>query len=254
MIKLNKALAVFDLETTGTKVATDRIVEISIVKVLPGGDKESITRRINPGIPIPAEASAVHGIYDEDVKDKPLFKDVAHELKNYIGDCDLAGYNCLNFDVPLLVEEFLRVDVDFDLKSRRIIDVQNIFHKMEQRTLSAAYKFYCQKDLTNAHSAEADTLATFEVLEAQLERYPELQNDVKFLHDFSIRNRNVDFAGHIIFNEKNEEVINFGKHKGKVVSAVLNAEPSYYNWMMMADFPQYTKKVLTEIRLRSFNK
>lgn len=254
MIKLNKALAVFDLETTGVKVATDRIVEISIVKVLPGGDKESITRRINPGIPIPAEASAVHGIYDEDVKDKPLFKDAAHELKNYIGDCDLAGYNCLNFDVPLLVEEFLRVGVDFDVKSRRIVDVQNIFHKMEQRTLSAAYKFYCQKNLENAHSAEADTMATYEVLEAQLERYPELQNDVKFLHDFSIRNRNVDFAGHIIFNEKNEEVINFGKHKGKVVTAVLSAEPSYYNWMMTADFPQYTKKVLTEIRLRSFNK
>lgn len=254
MIKLNKALAVFDLETTGTKVATDRIVEISIVKVLPGGDKESITRRINPGIPIPAEASAVHGIYDEDVKDKPLFKDAAHELRNYIGDSDLAGYNCLNFDVPLLVEEFLRVSVDFDVKSRRIVDVQNIFHKMEQRTLSAAYKFYCQKNLENAHSAEADTLATFEVLEAQLERYPELQNDVKFLHDFSVRNRNVDFAGHIIFNEKNEEIINFGKHKGKVVSEVLTAEPSYYNWMMTADFPQYTKKVLTEIRLRSFNK
>lgn len=254
MIKLNKALAVFDLETTGVKVATDRIVEISIVKVLPGGDKESITRRINPGIPIPAEASAVHGIYDADVKDKPLFKDAAHELKNYIGDCDLAGYNCLNFDVPLLVEEFLRVGVDFDVKSRRIVDVQNIFHKMEQRTLSAAYKFYCQKNLENAHSAEADTMATYEVLEAQLERYPELQNDVKFLHDFSIRNRNVDFAGHIIFNEKNEEVINFGKHKGKVVTAVLSAEPSYYNWMMTADFPQYTKKVLTEIRLRSFNK
>ncbi|MGE0637142.1 MAG: exonuclease domain-containing protein [Bacteroidia bacterium] len=254
MIKLNKPLAVFDLETTGTKVATDRIVEISIVKVLPGGDKESITRRINPGIPIPAEASAVHGIYDEDVKDKPLFKDAAHELKNYIADSDLAGYNCLNFDVPLLVEEFLRVGVDFDVKSRRIVDVQNIFHKMEQRTLSAAYKFYCQKNLENAHSAEADTLATYEVLEAQLERYPELQNDVKFLHDFSIRNRNVDFAGHIIFNEKNEEVINFGKHKGKVVTAVLSAEPSYYNWMMTADFPQYTKKVLTEIRLRSFNK
>ncbi|MCG3166908.1 MAG: DNA polymerase III PolC-type [Bacteroidia bacterium] len=254
MIKLNKALAVFDLETTGTKVATDRIVEISIVKIFPGGDKESITRRINPGIPIPAEASAVHGIYDEHVKDKPLFKDAAHELKNYIGDSDLAGYNCLNFDVPLLVEEFLRVGVDFDVKNRRIVDVQNIFHKMEQRTLSAAYKFYCQKDLENAHSAEADTLATYEVLEAQLERYPELQNDVKFLHDFSIRNRNVDFAGHIIFNEKNEEVINFGKHKGKVVTEVLRAEPSYYNWMMTADFPQYTKKVLTEIRLRSFNK
>jgi DNA polymerase-3 subunit epsilon len=254
MIKLNKALAVFDLETTGVKVATDRIVEISIVKVLPGGDKESLTRRINPGIPIPAEASAVHGIFDEDVKDKPLFKDAAHELKNYIADCDLAGYNCLNFDVPLLVEEFLRVGIDFDVKSRKIIDVQNIFHKMEQRTLSAAYKFYCQKNLENAHSAEADTLATYEVLEAQLERYPELQNDVKFLHDFSIRNRNVDFAGHIIFNEKNEEVINFGKHKGKVVTAVLTAEPSYYNWMMAADFPQYTKKVLTEIRLRSFNK
>ncbi len=254
MIKLNKVLAVFDLETTGVKVATDRIVEISVLKIFPGGDKESITRRLNPGIAIPAEASAVHGIYDADVKDKPSFKEFAHELKNYLDGCDLAGYNCLNFDVPLLVEEFLRVDIDFDVRSRRIVDVQNIFHKMEQRTLSAAYKFYCQKDLENAHTAEADTTATYEVLEAQLERYPDLQNDVKFLHDFSIRNRNADFAGHIIFNEKNEEVINFGKHKGKVVDTVLKAEPSYYNWMMTADFPQYTKKVLTEIRLRSFNK
>lgn len=254
MIKLNRPLAIFDLETTGTKVATDRIVEISVLKVLPGGDKDGITRRLNPGIPIPPETSAIHGIYDADVKDKPSFKDFAHELRNYIADCDLAGYNCLSFDVPLLVEEFLRVEVDFDVKGRRIVDAQNIFHKMEQRTLAAAYKFYCQKDLLNAHSAEADTLATFEVLEAQIERYPELQNDVKFLHDFSLRNKNADFAGHIIFNDKNVEVINFGKHKGKAVEAVLKAEPSYYNWMMDADFPQYTKKVLTEIRLRSFNK
>ncbi len=254
MIKLNRTLAVFDLETTGTKVATDRIVEISVLKIFPGGDREGITRRINPGIPIPPDASAIHGIYDADVKDKPSFKDFAHELKNYLADCDLAGYNCLNFDVPLLVEEFLRVGVDLDVRSRKIVDVQNIFHKMEQRTLSAAYKFYCQKDLENAHTAEADTTATYEVLEAQLERYPDLQNDVKFLHDFSIRNRNVDFAGHIIFNEKDVETINFGKHKGKAVEMVLKAEPSYYSWMMAADFPQYTKKVLTEIRLRSFNK
>lgn len=254
MIKLNRQLAFFDLETTGTKVASDRIVEISILKIFPGGDKESITRRLNPGIPIPADASAVHGIFDNDVKDKPTFKDFAHELKNYLSDCDLAGYNCLNFDVPLLVEEFFRAEVEFDIKNRRIIDVQNIFHKLEQRTLSAAYKFYCGKDLTNAHSADADTLATYEVLEAQLQRYPELQNDVKFLHDFSIRNRNVDFAGHIIFNEKNEETINFGKHKGKTVEAVLKAEPSYYSWMMNSDFPQYTKKIMTEIRLRSLAK
>jgi len=254
MIKLNRHLAFFDLETTGTKVATDRIVEISVLKISPGGDKESITRKINPGMPIPAEASAVHGIFDEDVKDKPLFKDFAHELNNYLAGCDLSGYNCLHFDVPLLVEEFLRVGVDFDVKSRRIVDVQNIFHKMEQRTLSAAYKFYCQKDLENAHSAEADTTATFEVLEAQLLRYPDLQNDIKFLHDFSVRNRNVDFAGHIVFNNNNEETFNFGKHKGKTVESLLKTEPSYYDWMMKSDFPQYTKKVLTEIRLRSFNK
>lgn len=253
MIKLSRPLAFFDLETTGVKVATDRIVEISVLKIFPGGDKEGITRRLNPGIPIPPDASAVHGIYDEDVKDKLAFHEFAHELKKYLDDCDLSGYNCLNFDVPLLVEEFLRVEVDFDIRNRRIIDVQNIFHKMEQRTLSAAYKFYCQKNLENAHSAEADTTATFEVLEAQLERYPELENDVKFLHDFSIRNRNVDFAGHIIYNDKDVEVINFGKHKGKPVEEVLRVEPSYYSWMMNADFPQYTKKVLTEIRLRSFN-
>src|SRR5688572_22385899 len=191
------------------------------------GRREQKSWRINPGIPIPPGATKIHGITDEDVKDAPKFAELAGEFRSFLEHCDLGGYNILRFDLPLLAEEFARANCEFEADSRSIIDVQNIFHKMEQRTLSAAYKFYCQKNLENAHSAEADTMATYEVLEAQLERYPELQNDVKFLHDFSIRNRNVDFAGHIIFNEKNEEVINFGKHKGKVVTAVLSAEPSY---------------------------
>lgn len=253
-LKLNRPLAFFDLETTGVNVAKDRIVEISILKAFPDGSTKLYTKRVNPGMPIPPDSSAIHGIYDEDVKDEPLFKEIAHEVANFIKDADLAGYNCRNFDVPLLMEEFLRVGVDFDMKSRRIVDVQNIFHKKEERTLSAAYRFYCDKNLDNAHSAEADTVATYEILKAQLQRYNDLENDVRFLDEYSTRNRNIDFAGCFSVNDDGVEIFNFGKHKGKPILEVLEREPSYYNWMMDADFPQYTKKVLTEIRLKAFNK
>jgi DNA polymerase-3 subunit epsilon len=253
-LKLSKPIAFFDLETTGVNVATDRIVEISIYKVMPNGDKEIKTKKINPTIPIPIESSAVHGITDADVIDAPTFSAVAKELAKFIEGCDLAGYNSNKFDVPLLAEEFLRADVDFDISKRSLVDVQNIFHKMEQRTLSAAYHFYCKKDLTNAHSAEADTIATFEILEAQLDKYSDLQNDVKFLADFSQRSVNADLIGRIIFDENGVEVFNFGKHKGKSVEKVLEIEPGYYSWMMNGDFPLYTKKVLTNIRLRAIKK
>lgn len=253
-LQLNKPIVFFDLETTGVDVAKDRIVEISILKLHADGKKEIKTRRVNPEMPIPSGASEVHGIYDEDVKDEPTFKAIAKSLATFIGNSDLAGYNSNKFDVPLLVEEFLRVGVDFDIESRSLVDVQNIFHKMEQRTLVAAYKFYCNKSLENAHSAEADNIATYEVLEAQIERYDELENNVQFLSDFSRRNRNADLMGRIVFNEENIEVFNFGKHKGRAVSEVLEKEPSYYQWMMNGDFPLYTKKVLTSIKLRSFNK
>ncbi len=250
-LDLKKPLVVFDLETTGIDTTLDRIVEISLVKLLPSGEKEVKTRRINPEMPIPAEASAVHGIYDKDVADCPKFKEVAKSLASYIEGCDFAGFNCNKFDVPLLVEEFLRAGVDFDMKRHRVVDVQNIFHKMEQRTLVAAYKFYCQKELTDAHSAEADTLATLDVLLSQIDRYKdELEPNVEFLADFSTRSKTADYAGRIAYNDKNEEVFTFGKHKGRSVAAVFKQEPSYYTWMMNGDFPQYTKKVITEIRLR----
>lgn len=247
-LKLTKPLAFFDLETTGLNIASDRIVEISIVKVMPNGDKEIKTKLINPTIPISKEASAVHGITDEDVKDKATFKEVANELNEFIKDCDLAGYNSNKFDIPLLAEEFLRANIDFEVTNRNLVDVQNIFHKMEQRTLSAAYQFYCNKDLTNAHSAEADTTATFEILEAQLEKYSELQPDTTYLSDFSSVTKNVDLLGRIVYNAKDIEVFNFGKHKGKPVVEILEKEPGYYSWMMNGDFPLYTKKKLTEIK------
>lgn len=253
-LKLSKPIAFFDLETTGVNVSTDRIVEISIYKIMPNGDKEIKTKKINPTIPIPIEASAVHGITDADVADAPTFSAVAKDLAKFIEGCDLAGYNSNKFDVPLLAEEFLRADVDFDISKRNLVDVQNIFHKMEQRTLAAAYQFYCKKDLTNAHSAEADTIATYEILEAQLDKYQDLQNDVKFLADFSQRSVNADLIGRIIFDENGVEVFNFGKHKGKSVEKVLEIEPGYYSWMMNGDFPLYTKKVLTNIRLRALKK
>lgn len=266
-LRLSRPLAIFDLETTGTNIGADRIVELSIIKIHPDGHEDVFTRRVNPGIPIPAEVTAIHGISDEDVKDAPSFAALAPQLNQFLANCDLGGYNSNKFDVPLLVEEFLRAGIDFDLKNRRMIDVQNIFHKMEPRTLKAAYRFYCSQDLEHAHSAEADTRATYEVLLAQLDRYANAEytdnegkvskpivNDIRALADFSYHNRNADLVGQIIFNQKNQEVFNFGKYKGKVVEEVFSNEPSYYDWMMKADFPLSTKKVITAIKLRGFNK
>ncbi len=250
-LNLKNPIIFLDLETTGVDPAKDRIVEISLVKLFPGGEREVKTRRINPGIPIPPSATAIHHISDEDVKDCPTFREIARSLATYMEGADLAGYNSNKFDIPVLMEEFLRSGVDIDLKKRKAIDVQNIFHKMEQRTLVAAYKFYCEKELEAAHSAEADTLATLEVLEAQLERYgDDLKNDVDYLADFSTHSQFVDYAGRVIYDEKGIEVFGFGKHKGRPVSEVFRTEPSYYSWMMNGDFPEYTKKVITEIRLR----
>ena len=253
MLQLTKPLAFIDLETTGVNLATDRIIEIAIVKVLPDGKRSVKRKLINPGMPIPKQSSDVHGITDEMVKDAPVFKDVAHELKQMLDGCDIAGYNSNRFDIPLLVEEFLRADVDFDMKGRRLLDVQNIFHKMEQRTLSAAYKFYCNKNLDGAHSAEVDASATHEILIAQLERYPDLGTSIdsvlKLIGEESI----VDFARRFIL-ENGVEIFNFGKYKGKAVADVLRNEPQYYDWMMKGDFPQYTKQKLTEIRTRSLLK
>ena len=252
-LNLKNPLVFFDLETTGIDIVKDRIIEISYVKVFPNGKEESKTMRINPGMPIPPASTAIHGITDDDVKDCPLFKNVAKQLAAQIEGCDLAGYNSNRFDIPLLAEEFLRAGVDIDLTRRKFIDVQTIFYKMEQRTLAAAYKFYCQKSLENAHTAAADTMATYEVLKAQLDRYPELKNDVTFLSEFSSFTNNVAFAGRMVYNEKNQEVFNFGKYKGRLVEEVLKQEPAYYSWMMNGDFPLNTKQKLTEIKLRGFN-
>ena len=252
-LNLKNPLVFFDLETTGINIVKDRIVEISFGKVYPNGKEESKTRRINPEMPIPPESTAIHGITDEDVKDCPTFKEIAKSLAAQIEGCDLAGYNSNRFDIPLLAEEFLRAGVDIDLNKRKFVDVQTIFHKMEQRTLAAAYKFYCDKSLENAHTAEADTMATYEVLKAQLDRYPELQNDINFLSQYSSYTNNVDFAGRMVYNDKGEEVINFGKYKGRLVEEVLKNDPGYYSWIMNGDFPLNTKKILTEIKLRGFN-
>ncbi len=252
-LNLKNPLVFFDLETTGINIVSDRIVEISYLKVFPNGDEESRTRRINPEMPIPAQATAVHGITDEDVKDCPVFKVIAKSLAAQIEGCDLAGYNSNRFDIPLLAEEFLRAGVDLDLMKRKFIDVQTIFHKKEQRTLSAAYQFYCNKNLEDAHSAEADTKATYEILKSQLDRYSDLENDVNFLSEFSAFGSNVDFAGRVVYNEKKQEVINFGKYKGRLVTDVLKDDPGYYGWIMQGDFALHTKKVFTNIRLREFN-
>lgn len=249
-LKLKRPLVFLDLETTGVDAAKDRIVEISLVKVYPDGREEIKTRRINPGMPIPPESSAIHGITDEDVRDEPHFEQLAKSLASYIEGCDLAGYNSNKFDIPVLAEEFLRAGVEIDLKRCRFIDVQTIFHKMEQRTLVAAYRFYCSKELEGAHSAEADTLATYEVLKAQLDRYPDLENDVDFLSKFTDNNRCADYAGRILFDKDGVEVFGFGKYKGRPVAEVFRQEPGYYSWMMNGDFPKYTQKVITEIRLR----
>jgi len=252
-LNLTKPICFFDLETTGINITNDRIVEISVLKVHPNGKEERHTWLVNPTIPIPPEVTLVHGISDADVADKPTFKELAKEIYNLIKDSDLGGFNSNRFDIPLLAEEMLRAEVDFDMKNRVAIDVQNIFHKMEQRTLSAAYKFYCDKNLDNAHSAEADTVATYEVLKAQIAKYDELENDVKFLAEFSSRKEFADFAGFISYNKKGEECFSFGKHKGKRVEDVLQEEPGYFGWLLNADFPLYTKKVLTAIKLRALN-
>lgn len=251
-LNLANPIVFFDLETTGINIAKDRIVEISVLKIHPNGKEEQKTVRVNPEMHIPEEASNVHGIYDEDVKDCPVFKNIAKDLARYIEGCDLGGYNSNRFDIPLLAEEFLRAEVDFDMSKRKFIDVQTIFHKMEQRTLSAAYNFYCQKSLEDAHTAAADTMATYEVLKAQLDRYGDkLENSIEFLSKFSTQNKNVDFAGFIIYNDKGVEVFNFGKNKGLPVEKVLKEQQGYYDWVMKSDFPLYTKKVLTKIKLRS---
>ncbi|MBR4871545.1 MAG: 3'-5' exonuclease [Alistipes sp.] len=249
-LKLKRPIVFFDLETTGVDTATDRIVEISLVKIDVDGTKSVKTRRINPEMPIPAAATAVHGITDEDVKDEPTFRQIARSLAQYIEGCDFGGFNSNRFDLPMLVEEFMRAGVDVDFRKRKFVDVQTIFHRKEQRTLVAAYKFYCDKDLENAHSAEADTLATYEVLEAQIERYPDIGDTVEQLAEFSSTGANVDFAGRIALNDKGEEIFTFGKYRGQSVEEIFRKEPSYYKWMMDGDFPQYTKKVITEIRLR----
>lgn len=249
-LQLKRPLVFFDLETTGTNIAHDRIVELSILKVFPDGSEEVKTRRINPQIPIPPEATALHHISDEDVKDCPTFKQIAKSLAQWIEGCDLAGFNSSRFDVPLLAEEFLRAGVDVDFSKKKLIDVQVIFHRKEERTLKGAYKFYCGKNLEDAHTAEADTRATYEVFKAQLTHYPDLQNDIDVLsQEYSAFNNNVDLAGRIIRNEAGEEIFNFGKHKGKPVREVLREEPSFYSWMMDADFPLNTKQILTKIRL-----
>lgn len=249
-LNLRRPLVFFDLETTGINITKDRIVELSYIKVLPDGSDVRKTMRVNPGMHIPEQATAVHHITDEDVKDKPLFKEIAKTLAKDFEGCDFAGFNSNRFDIPLLMEEFLRAGVDFDISKRKFIDIQTIFHKMEQRTLTAAYKFYCDKDLDNAHSANADTEATYEVLQAQLDRYPNLENDVDFLSKFSSQNRNVDLAGRIILNDNNVEVFNFGKYKGQPVEEVLKRDSGYFGWIMQGDFPQNTKNVLTNIKLR----
>lgn len=262
---LKNPLAFFDLETTGTNISHDRIVEISILKVMPDGQEFLQTHKINPEIPIPAESSAIHGIYEEDVADAPTFKSLAKSFLKFMEGCDLAGFNIIKFDVPILVEEFLRAGTDFDITKRKLIDAQKIFHLMEKRNLTAAYKFYCNKILKDAHSAEADTVATYEILKRQIEMYDGqkvedlqgntigyIQNDIHVLHELTFT-KMVDLAGRMVFNENGIEVFNFGKHKGKAVSEILAREPSYYDWMMNGDFPLDTKRKLTEIKLRGFN-
>lgn len=249
-LNLKNPIVFFDLETTGINIVSDRIVELSYLKIYPDGKEESQTFLVNPTIPIPPKTTAIHGISDEDVKDAPPFSELAKTLSKIIEGCDLAGYNSNKFDIPLLAEELLRAGVDIDLKKRKFIDVQVIFHKKEQRTLSAAYKFYCEKELANAHSAEADTRATYEILKSQLDHYPDLVNDIEELAKFSSHNRNADFVGRIIYDEDGNELFNFGKYRGKKVEEVLEKDPAYYSWMINSEFPLYTKKVLTNIKLR----
>ncbi len=252
-LNLKKPICFFDLETTGINIATDRIVEIAILKVFPNGNKESHTWRVNPEMKIPAVVTAIHGITDEMVADEPTFKELAQKVYTLIKDSDLGGFNSNRFDIPLLAEELLRAEVDFDMKKALSVDVQTIFHKKEKRTLEAAYKFYCNQDLIDAHSAAADTNATYEVLKAQLDKYQDLENDVSYLSTFSSHRNFADFAGYIGYNKKGEEIFGFGKHKGSIVEEVMEKEPGYFGWLLNADFPLYTKKVLTSIKLRKLN-
>lgn len=267
LLQLKNPVIILDLETTGVNIATDRIVEIALLKVNLDGSEEEKLMRINPEIPIPPEVSQIHGIYDEDVKDEPTFRQVAKTLAKFMEGCDLCGFNSSRFDIPLLAEEFLRADIDIDLKKHKFIDVQAIFHKMEKRTLAAAYKFYCNKELVDAHSAMADTKATYEVLKAQLDLYQDavfednkgvkvvpIVNNVEKLSEFSSYDQNVDFVGRIVYDEKGVEVFNFGKNKGIPVEKVFREQPGYYGWMMESEFPLYTKKVLTRLKLRMMNK
>ena len=248
-LKLKRPLVVFDLETTGVNPTTDRIIEICMLKVFPEGHEELRTYRINPTVPIHEQATAVHGITDADVADKPTFKDLSNEINHFLRECDFGGFNSNKFDFPMLVEEFYRAGVEFEVEKRKFIDAQRIFHFKEPRNLKAAYKFYCDKDLENAHSAEADTLATWSVLKAQIERYEDIPQDIEGLHKMSGQNNLADLAGRFIYDDKREVIFNFGKHKGKFVKQVLKDEPGYYAWMMDGDFPQQTKQVLTRIRL-----
>lgn len=252
-LNLKRPLVIFDLETTGMNINRDRIVEISLLKVLPDGNEELRTYRVNPGMPIPPEVTEIHGITDEDVKDKPSFKEIAPELNAFLKECDFGGFNSNKFDFPLLVEEFYRADLEFDVEKRKFIDAQRIYHFKEPRNLKAAYRFYCDRELENAHSAEADTLATWAVLKAQLERYEDIPQDIEGLHRMSGQNNLVDLAGRFIYANDGEVLFNFGKHKGRKVKDILKAEPNYYNWMMDGDFSMQTKNVLTRIRLSMRN-
>lgn len=264
-LNIKTPIAFFDLEATGINISSDRIVEISILKIFPDSTQELKTLKINPTVPIPLETSLIHGIYDKDVVDAPTFKEVAKELHRFFEGADLAGFNVLKYDIPLLVEEFLRAGIDFDIEKRNLLDAQKIFFMMEKRNLSSAYKFYCGKTLENAHSAEADTIATYEVFKSQVERYlgeelEDLQgnkigimeNDMKKIHNL-INEKMVDLAGRFVFNDKGEECFNFGKQKGKPIAQVLKEEPGYYDWMMKGDFPLDTKRKLTQVKLRGFN-
>lgn len=250
-LNIQRPVMFFDLETTGTDILRDRIVEISMIKVMPDGTDVQRTVRVNPGCPIPAEATAIHHITDEDVADKPSFAEIAAVLADSFAGCDLAGFNSNRFDIPLLAEEFARAGIDFDFASARFIDVQTIFHKKEQRTLSAAYKFYCSKELEGAHSANADTRATYEVLMAQLDRYEDLPNDVTLLSEYSAQTKNVDLMGRLVYDDQRREVINFGKYKGQLATDVLRRDPGYFSWIQQGDFPSNTKRAFMAIKLRA---
>tara|TARA_B100001778_G_scaffold76634_1_gene61742 strand:+ start:854 stop:1627 length:774 start_codon:yes stop_codon:yes gene_type:complete len=252
-LQLTKPLCFFDLETTGTDISNDRIVEIAILKLHPNGTKEKMEKRINPEIQIPFEVSQIHGITNEMVANSPTFKEESHKIYSFIKGCDLAGYNSDRFDIPLLVEELLRAEVSFNFNNIKTVDVQTIFHKMEARTLTAALRFYCDEELSDAHSAQADAKATHDVLLAQLDRYDDLEPNVDFLNNFSKRKKTADFAGFLVFDKSNEMCFGFGKHKGKKIKDILENEPGYFGWVLNADFPRYTKKILTEVRLQSMN-